>query len=220
MIVDPVKKGNELNITEVFPLPDVSLPEVKRCLPLVPGRRLGIAILEGPVLDMVLHSLGLIERDVIQPLHPQRIAGIMKAIVAAFESPQEHTHIHVSKLAYELLLELSLSCQPRYPQSIDKALSYMESRLSGQLSSDQICRHVGLSATHFNRLFRAHLGTSPINYFTRQKLAWARHLLSETALSIKEIATMIGYDDPLYFSAQFKKREKICPRLFRQRKNQ
>lgn len=45
--------------------------------------------------------------------------------------------------------------------------------------------------------------------------AAAVNLLLETELSVKEIAGMVGYENSLNFSTEFKKRNHISPRLFR-----
>jgi transcriptional regulator GlxA family with amidase domain len=48
-----------------------------------------------------------------------------------------------------------------------------------------------------------------------QRLNKARHLLSSTSLSIKEIAEAVGYDNPLYFSRVFTTQMNITPSRYR-----
>jgi AraC-like DNA-binding protein len=61
------------------------------------------------------------------------------------------------------------------------------------------------------------MNTSPIDYFQRQKLTWASRLLVHSFMSVKEIAFRLGYEDPLYFSARFKRTFGLGPREFRER---
>jgi transcriptional regulator GlxA family with amidase domain len=48
-----------------------------------------------------------------------------------------------------------------------------------------------------------------------ERLNRARQLLGWTSLSIKEIAAEVGYHDPFYFSARFRKHLGKSPRAFR-----
>ena len=47
----------------------------------------------------------------------------------------------------------------------------------------------------------------------------ARELLSASSYNVSEIAAMVGYDNPLYFSRLFKKTAGISPREYRQLQN-
>ncbi|MEI8138243.1 MAG: helix-turn-helix transcriptional regulator [bacterium] len=57
--------------------------------------------------------------------------------------------------------------------------------------------------------------SSPFLYMMNQRLNKARHLLSSTSLSIKEIAEAVGYDNPLYFSRVFTTQMNITPSRYR-----
>jgi AraC family transcriptional regulator, arabinose operon regulatory protein len=49
----------------------------------------------------------------------------------------------------------------------------------------------------------------------RQKIAFAKNLLSDTTLLVKEIAAILGFEDPFYFSAQFRKHVGTSPSAYR-----
>ncbi len=61
-----------------------------------------------------------------------------------------------------------------------------------------ICEH------HFIRSFKKETGYSPAEFRLIQLLQKARHLLLETDLKVFEIAEILGFNDPLYFSRCFK----------------
>jgi AraC-like DNA-binding protein len=50
-----------------------------------------------------------------------------------------------------------------------------------------------------------------------QRINRARQLLELTAMSIKEIAAEVGYENPFYFSLRFKKQTGTSPRDYRQK---
>jgi AraC-like DNA-binding protein len=173
--------------------------------------------LEGSVLEPLLRSLGLWERDELRPDSPLEVARQFKKIGNLFEEKKSGYTLEGSAAAYHLLLELGKESAAHYPPSIRDALEHMQRNLSSGLESSELLRVSGLSQTHFNRLFRKHLGVSAMKYYQNHKMALARHLLSETAMTVKEIALALGYADPLYFSAQFKKAVGTSPKFFRRK---
>jgi len=75
----------------------------------------------------------------------------------------------------------------------------------------------GVSPSHFNRLFRATFGTSPIDWLRRERISQAKRRLMTTTDSVKRIAEQVGYRDRFFFSKDFKRMTGLTPRQFRQR---
>lgn len=169
----------------------------------------------GPCLDHLLRIMNLWGRDHIRLRSPRKFAHLLKQAAVLVAGIPPDVDIFCSILAYRILLELSRSVRPTLPAVIEKALEYMQQNLHRSLSTGELCTFLGISQTHFNRLFSHHMQCSPISYFLQQKLKWAAHMVSHTSFSIKEIAVITGYDDPLYFSARFKKQFRISPKNYR-----
>ena len=55
-------------------------------------------------------------------------------------------------------------------------------------------------------------------YLVKYRLDEGARLLSETDISIKEIACQIGYENPLTFSKIFKARVGVSPQSYRQKR--
>lgn len=69
-------------------------------------------------------------------------------------------------------------------------------------------KKIPLSTFYLKRLFKKETGESPLEYLTAKRIEYSKQLLGakyETTMSIKEIASLAGYDDPYYFSRVFKK---------------
>ena len=62
-----------------------------------------------------------------------------------------------------------------------------------------------MSKYHFIRQFTALTGSSPHAYQTLLRLQKAQELLADSTLNISEVAAVVGYNNPLYFSRIFKK---------------
>ena len=59
---------------------------------------------------------------------------------------------------------------------------------------------IGISATHLNRVCRQVMGASALDVIERRIALEARRQLRFSDLSVKQIATDLGYDDPAYFT--------------------
>ncbi len=174
--------------------------------------------LDGVALDYYLQTLGLWTRDHLFLQDPKPFQCLLKGITRLISNSSENDprlDIQQSCFAYQMLLELGRAQHPIVPPIMEQALTYMHENLHRPLARHDICRHVGISTSHFNRLFTEYMDCSPMAYFARQKYSWAAQLLQTTALSIKEVAYKAGFEDPLYFSSQFKKHFGLSPRAYR-----
>jgi len=71
------------------------------------------------------------------------------------------------------------------------------------------------SPAHFSRLFQLVVQQSPRDFLLHLRLSRARHLLTETSLSIGEIAERLDYADLFFFSRQFKAKTGVAPLQYR-----
>lgn len=76
-------------------------------------------------------------------------------------------------------------------------------------------RTLNLSPAHFSRVFKEAEGQSPQEFLIQIRLSRARYLLSETDLSISQIADRLNYADVYFFSRQFKNAMGVPPTVFR-----
>ncbi|MBQ7268650.1 MAG: AraC family transcriptional regulator [Bacteroidales bacterium] len=98
---------------------------------------------------------------------------------------------------------------------VGKAAHFMEEHLSEKLSLADICSYLGYSESYVTRIFSAEAGCGPMTYLQRLKVARACRLLANTDLKINQIAFMVGFDDPLYFSKFFAKAKGVSPKEYR-----
>ena len=75
-------------------------------------------------------------------------------------------------------------------------------------------RELGISAKSLTNLTKRFLNQTPAEIIAEQKVIEAKRLLSNTSLSIKEIAYKLGFDQATYFTKYFKKLEGITPKAF------
>ncbi len=91
----------------------------------------------------------------------------------------------------------------------------MQKNMRQQFTLGDLCKHLEISEACLRRQFSRHLHTAPMTYFLKQKLTWSANMLCTTSLTIKEIAYNAGYEDPFYFSKQFRIQFGMSPTQYR-----
>jgi transcriptional regulator GlxA family with amidase domain len=66
--------------------------------------------------------------------------------------------------------------------------------------------HAGMSPKHFSRIFSSNVGASYREFCLQSRLDQAQVLLTESAMSVTEIARTLGYRDVFTFSRQYRRR--------------
>lgn len=104
------------------------------------------------------------------------------------------------------------------PQRIHRSVEYIKQRIDRNLLISEIAAQSDYSPSHFFKLFREETGCTPIGYLTRLRMNCACRLLDSTALSVKQVAAKLGFNDPGYFSRVFKLAIGQAPRIYRNSK--
>lgn len=101
----------------------------------------------------------------------------------------------------------------------DPELSQVINRLhedpSYPWSLEKIAKDAGISKSSLASKFKRKLGDSPLHYLNTIRIQKAMDLLSNTEMSVEQIADELGFSDPFVFSKSFKKRTKTSPRDYR-----
>lgn len=110
------------------------------------------------------------------------------------------------QLVYEVYEELDKGKVGIFePDMIAMAQKYLDQHYSEAVSI-QIMREVlGISSSHFHRMFTARTGQSPQEYLIHQRLTAAKQYLSDTDCTLREIAARCGFSDELNLMRMFRK---------------
>jgi len=104
---------------------------------------------------------------------------------------------------------------------IEKAVRYIgEHYNDSELSVDTLCNYLNVSATYFSTLFKREKEMNFVNYLTKIRLEKALQLLNTTDEKTYNIATIVGYMEPNYFSYVFKKQYGVSPSNYRKNKKE
>ncbi|UIO45169.1 AraC family transcriptional regulator [Brevibacillus brevis] len=105
------------------------------------------------------------------------------------------------------------------PERISEAVCFIQAHYKETISLGDIANAAGLSRYYLINLFREYLNTTPLQYITKLRIEKAMDLLTQTNLSVNDIALAIGYANANYFNKVFKKLIGTSPGQFRECKN-
>lgn len=91
----------------------------------------------------------------------------------------------------------------------------LSERLDRNWTVAEMAHCFNLSVPHFQKLFKAQIGTSPIAYLRELRLEKARELLETTYLQIKQIRLQTGIMNDSHFTREFTKKFGVSPTEYR-----
>lgn len=101
------------------------------------------------------------------------------------------------------------------PEEIEAAVAYFNENYNTKVSVDDYAESLHISTNWFIRNFKLYMKISPAQYILSLRMVNAQSLLENTEYNIGEIAEIVGYDNPLYFSRVFKKEYGVSPAQYR-----
>lgn len=119
------------------------------------------------------------------------------------------TFVFASKTSQDILDEES--------PVVQETIRFMEQNIGKRLTLNEIAKEAGYSATYLSTIFRKQTNYSPLSFFSHLKITKSCEYLDQTNMKIKQIAFMLGYSDPYYFSKDFQKKIGTSPRQYRNR---
>jgi AraC-like DNA-binding protein len=102
---------------------------------------------------------------------------------------------------------------PRY--KLRRVMAYVDARLGGPISLDDLANVAGVSRFHVHRQFRKSVGVTPREYVLRTRIERAKGLLTESDLTVGEVSGAVGFADQSHFSNIFRRLTAMTPRGFR-----
>jgi AraC-like DNA-binding protein len=106
-----------------------------------------------------------------------------------------------------------------YSYEVKKALQTIELNLGQPLSTARLAALSGVSSNYFGKKFCRETGMTVKQYITKRRCEVSARLLTDSKISIQEIAAYVGFPDASYFARVFKKENGVSPQAFRNSAN-
>ena len=129
---------------------------------------------------------------------------------------EEQTVSYLKELFAFAISERDRVSGNRYGSLIDTAKQYLAEHFeSNDVSLNTVAAQVGVSSSYFSSIFKQETGQSFVEYLTKLRIDKACELLRCTTLRTAEIGERVGYNDPHYSSATFKKVTGVSPKDYK-----
>ncbi|MEH7276255.1 helix-turn-helix transcriptional regulator [Neobacillus vireti] len=94
---------------------------------------------------------------------------------------------------------------------VEKAENYIEMNFSEDISMEEMAGKLHVHPSHLMRAFKKEKGMTISHYRNLRRIKEAKQLILFSNLSMTDIAIMVGFSNPQYFSKLFKEEEGITP---------
>lgn len=204
-----------------------------RCLMFPPGTRLvagqdatdrlTVLVMHVDFLDADGRTLGA--RDVKLP-NPGQAADdtvtlhhLAATISRLARRPDPASHAGAEAAVWTLLLSLEVEARATAGSASDQRLQRLVHAIEADprrpWTVDDLARRACLSRAQLTRQFRRCTGLPPKAFVLNCRIHRAKFLLLDSAMTLKQVATAMGYRDIYYFSRQFKRMTGQSPAAFR-----
>lgn len=155
---------------------------------------------------------------------PVRAIGELERALEALETDETTSSLlRGSAAAWSVLGQLTADAAAGSAvraEPVRAAQEYLRAHLDAAVQVGELAQRAGMSTSHFAALFRRATGGGVIEYVKRLRMARACELLITTAVPVADIGRAVGYDDPFYFSRQFRSVHDCSPSGYRARVGQ
>lgn len=100
--------------------------------------------------------------------------------------------------------------------SIQQAISYIETHCDETISISQVAQIIGFSAPYFGKLFKKETGLCFPEYVSYTRIIQSLLPLRRSTQTLEQISADYGFNTPNYFSGTFKKMVSLSPSEYRQ----
>ena len=140
---------------------------------------------------------------------------------ALYASQREDYQFYAKALLYQLLVQTHREAGAaqfvlrEHSSAVTDARSFMEANYMSAITLETLARRASMSREHFCRLFKRHVGVTPIQYLTSLRMFHAKHLLVMNKEPMEVIAARCGYQNVNYFYMAFRKNTGVTPSNYR-----
>jgi transcriptional regulator GlxA family with amidase domain len=98
------------------------------------------------------------------------------------------------------------------PDKLREAILLMERNIEEPLTQSELADYLALSVRQLQRIFKQHIGLTPVRYYLNLRLDRARGLVTQTEMQIRDIAALCGFTRAEQFSRSYVQRFEITPK--------
>ncbi|ULO05256.1 helix-turn-helix transcriptional regulator [Paenibacillus sp. 19GGS1-52] len=178
----------------------------------------------GNLAPFIVSSLGLATSTVISWEPSSRLSTLHKSSENLARPSFDFNGMDGSAFVYRFLMDLKrygqVDNQRSFSQHTERLMPlirFLEENYSNPaFGLTQLAEYAGISSQRLNYLFRMTTGMSPYQYLIHLRIQKSKeYLINEKKLTVKAIASLVGFLDSSHFVYTFRKIESKTPQSFR-----
>ncbi|BBH21812.1 AraC family transcriptional regulator [Paenibacillus baekrokdamisoli] len=183
---------------------------------------------EGPQAAKLVSGAGLsAQQPIINTGLNPRVSVLYRSIERSFRHGGSTAHLRAAGYLYLLFAEFGMLLSKEEagaPQRgndgkalIQQVIRYLSTQYTEPISIENIAEMLGYNRAYLSRLFKQQTGLTPVTFLLKLRIDKAHLLLRERLeLTIEQVAASVGFQDPLYFSKQFRRFYGQSPTVYRE----
>ncbi|ASR48106.1 AraC family transcriptional regulator [Paenibacillus kribbensis] len=165
-----------------------------------------------------------LDRLIILPVYTNKVDSrrfhiMFNQLLDLYEEKKHKNYLnaYLSCLLYELTSEImNYLIQKNFNgNQLQPIQDWIRIHAFENITLEHIANHFKYNKNYLSRIYKENTGIGISEQIIKFRLKHAKELLTETDLSIIEIASEVGYDDSKYFMRLFKKYETVTPTQYR-----
>ncbi|MDR6880854.1 helix-turn-helix domain-containing protein [Bacillus sp. 3255] len=132
------------------------------------------------------------------------------------KSPQEIEAFFCQELVEPLIQELETKRKRQFNSISETLKQIIHEQYHTDLTLESCASIMNFSPDYLRQVFRKHIGITFSDYLNAYRLEMAKQMLTETDMTITEVAERLGYKNPQNFIRSFRKTEGTTPGKYRE----
>ena len=167
----------------------------------------------------------LLEQGILSPKQAVCDVGLDESILRCYKDlidVVEADRVGYRQIAATLTAQLIARARAATPAQDDPAqkmvrdaVFYIEQNVDQAIDFGRLAAELSIGHSSFRHKFKRHIGLSPKQYHLQLRISNAKSLLTNTTLTISEVAEALNFRSPYYFMKLFKKRVEMSPTQWR-----
>lgn len=169
--------------------------------------------------NMVIAASAIMRKAVQQAeVHPLYIDGLSGQYMREIEASENEAQVEaiVPRMIRSYCLLVQTYSRERYSAVVRNVLNFVDFHYMEPLSLESLALKYSVNKNYLSTRFSREVGMTLTDYINLTRVRRSLKLLSDSALSMQEVAERVGFTDANYYSRIFKKIHGTTPNEYRQ----
>lgn len=133
---------------------------------------------------------------------------------------QDLLELFIIKMLRHTGCALSVASAQKSPKECSIVKRFIDTNFAQAITLDSLAEMIHMNKFYLVHAFTKHTGRSPISYLIAKRIEESRNLIATTDHSISQIADIVGFSSPSYYSQAFKRSVGLSPNEYRKQVKQ